>query len=104
MAEAGAAQVFCSWFCLVPQLLARTGGVSLPSWFEQEEDAMQCSWEQIGVLGPIYQLVSRGLSDSDIADKLGVTELSVQSCVAWILHFLKFTSREELILYAADAA
>jgi DNA-binding NarL/FixJ family response regulator len=62
---------------------------------------MRCLWEQIGVLGPIYRLVSRGLNDSDIAGKLGVTELSVQSCVAWILHFLKLTRREELVLYAA---
>jgi DNA-binding NarL/FixJ family response regulator len=65
---------------------------------------MRCFWEQIGVLGPIYRLVGRGLSDSDIADKLDVTELSVQSCVTWMLHFLKFTSREELVLYASSVA
>ena len=50
---------------------------------------MRCFWEQIGVLEPIYRLVGRGLNDSDIAGKLGVTELSVQSCVAWIIHFLR---------------
>jgi DNA-binding NarL/FixJ family response regulator len=44
------------------------------------------------------------LSDGDIAVKLGVTELTVQSCIAWILHCLKFTSREELIQYASSAA
>jgi DNA-binding NarL/FixJ family response regulator len=65
---------------------------------------MRCFWEQTGVLGPIYRLVGRGLSDSDIADNLDVTELSVQSCVTWMLHFLKFTSREELVLYASSAA
>jgi DNA-binding NarL/FixJ family response regulator len=64
---------------------------------------MRCFWEQIGVLAPIYGLVGRGLGDSDIANKLGVTELSVESCIAWMLHFLKLTSREELILYASGA-
>ncbi len=62
---------------------------------------MRCFWEQIGVLEPIYRLVGRGLNDSDIAGKLGVTELSVQSCVAWIIHFLRLPRREELVLYAA---
>jgi DNA-binding NarL/FixJ family response regulator len=65
---------------------------------------MRCFWEQTGVLGPIYRLVGRGLSDSDIAEKLDVTELSVQSCVTWMLHFLKLTSREELVLYASSVA
>lgn len=62
---------------------------------------MRCFWEQIGVLGPVYRLVGRGSNDSDIARKLGVTELNVQSCITWMLHFLKFTSRKELVLYAA---
>ena len=63
---------------------------------------MRCFWEQIGVLAPIYGLVGRGLGNSDMANKLGVTELSVESCIAWMLHFL-LTSREELILYASGA-
>ena len=63
---------------------------------------MRCFWEQIGMLGPVYRLVGRGWNDSDIACKLGVTELSVQSCITWMLHFLKFTRREELVLYAAS--
>lgn len=62
---------------------------------------MRCFWEQIGALGPVYRLVGRGLNDSDIAGKLGVTELSVQSCIMWMLRFLKFASRRELVLYAA---
>ena len=62
---------------------------------------MQCFWEQIVALGPIYRLVGRGLSDRDIAATLGVTELRVQSCTAWMLHF---TNREELLLYAFSAA
>jgi DNA-binding NarL/FixJ family response regulator len=65
---------------------------------------MRCFWEQIGVLGPIYRLAGRGLSNDDIAHELGVTEVTVQSCITWILHFLKFTSREELVLCASGAA
>lgn len=65
---------------------------------------MQCFWEQIGVLGPIYHLASRGLSDGDIADEIGVTEVTVQSCITWILHFLKFTSRQVLVFYGSSAA
>lgn len=40
-------------------------------------------------------------SVSDIAKKLNLTELSVQACIAWILRFLGFTNRNELIHYAA---
>jgi DNA-binding NarL/FixJ family response regulator len=65
---------------------------------------MQCFWEQIGVLGPIYRLAIRGLSDGDIADEIGVSEVTVQSCITWILHFLQFTSRQELVLYGSSAA
>jgi DNA-binding NarL/FixJ family response regulator len=64
---------------------------------------MQCFWEQIGVLGPIYRLAIRGLSDGDIADEIGVSEVTVQSCITWILHFLQFTSRQELVLYDSSA-
>jgi DNA-binding NarL/FixJ family response regulator len=74
-------------------------------WFsDEQEDAMQCFWEQIGVLGPIYRLASRGLSDSDIADQLGLPEVTVHSCITWILHFLQFTTRPELVLYGSSAA
>jgi DNA-binding NarL/FixJ family response regulator len=65
---------------------------------------MQCFWEQIEVLGPIYRLASRGLSDGDIADELGITEVTVQSCITWILRFLQFRSRHELVLYGSSAA
>ena len=65
---------------------------------------MRCFWEQIGLLGPIYRLVGKGLSDTDIAENLGVTDLSVQGCIAWMLRSLKFSSREELVLYASSAA
>jgi hypothetical protein len=61
---------------------------------------MQVFWEQIGVLGPIYRLVGGGLNDGDIATHLGLTEVSVQDCIAWLLRFWGFTNREELALYA----
>jgi DNA-binding NarL/FixJ family response regulator len=62
---------------------------------------MRVFWEKVGVLGPVYHLVGQGFSDRDIAKKLNLTELNVQACIAWILHFLGFTSRNELIRYAA---
>lgn len=62
---------------------------------------MRVFWEKVGALGPVYRLVGQGLSDRDIATKLNLTELSVQACIAWILHFLGFTNRNELIRYAA---
>ena len=62
---------------------------------------MRGFWEKVGVLGPVYRLVGKGLSDRDIATKLNLTELSVQTCIAWILHFLGLTNRDELIRYAA---
>jgi len=62
---------------------------------------MRVLWEKVGVLGPDYRLVGKGLSDRDIATKLKLTELSVQTCISWILHFLGLTNRNELIRYAA---
>ena len=58
---------------------------------------MRRFWEQIGVFGPIYRLAGRGFSNCDIADRLGVTETSVQSCITWMLRFFKVASREELV-------
>ncbi len=65
---------------------------------------MQCFWEQTGALGPIYRLVGRGLNDSDIARKLDLTEVKVQSCIAWTVHFLKLKDRQGLVEYASSAA
>src|SRR4030095_11657246 len=66
-----------------------------------EVNLMRVFWEKVGMLGPVYRLVGKGLSDRDIATKLNLTELSVQTCIAWILHFLGLTNRNELIRYAA---
>jgi hypothetical protein len=62
---------------------------------------MRVFWEQVRALGPVYRLVCQGFSDRDIATKLDLTELRVQSCIAWILHFVGFTNRNEVIRYAA---
>ena len=62
---------------------------------------MRCFWEQTGVLGPIYRLLGQGLHD---ARKLNLTDVNVQSWIAWILHFLNLENREELVAYAAPAA
>lgn len=64
---------------------------------------MRVFWEKAGVLGPIYRLVGRGLSDSEIANKLNIDEIRVQNCISWILRFLQFTTRAELVLYACLA-
>jgi hypothetical protein len=61
-------------------------------------------WEKLGVLGPIYRLVGQGLSDSDIARKLNLTEPTVRGCIGWILRFLQFTERKELIRYSSASA
>jgi hypothetical protein len=65
---------------------------------------MRVFWERVGVLGPIYRLVGRGLGDSDIANKLNVDETRVQSCISWMLRFLRFTTRAELVLHACPAS
>jgi DNA-binding NarL/FixJ family response regulator len=65
---------------------------------------MRVFWEQTGVLLPIYRLAGKGLSDCEIAAKLSITELKVQSCMAWLLHFLKMTDRNQLVGYESSSA
>ena len=65
---------------------------------------MRCFWEQTGVLGPIYHSLGQGLNDGDIARKLNITEVNVQTCITWILHFLNLKDRRELVTYASGAA
>jgi hypothetical protein len=64
---------------------------------------MRVFWEKLGVLGPIYGLVGQGLSDSDIARKLNLTESTVRGCIGWILRFLQFTERKELMRHSSAA-
>ena len=65
---------------------------------------MRCFWEQTGVLGPVYRLLAQGLNDGDIAKKLNLSEVNVQSCIAWILHVLNLRNRQELVLFASAPA
>jgi DNA-binding NarL/FixJ family response regulator len=60
--------------------------------------------EQTGILGPIYRLVSEGLNDNDIAVKMNLTEVKVEGCIAWIVHFLALKNRQQLVQYASIAA
>lgn len=62
---------------------------------------MQRSWEQADVLGPIYRLPGQGLDDKDIARKVKLAEVNVQTCIASRVHFLKLTNRQDLVLYAS---
>lgn len=62
---------------------------------------MRCHWEKLGVLGPIYELVGRGLSDHEIANKLNITEVTVRDCTSWLMHFLKCDNWARLAQYAS---
>lgn len=62
---------------------------------------MRCFWEHTGVLEPIYRLFGQGLNDKDIGTKLGLAEVNVQNCIAWVIHFLNLKDRQELVLYAS---
>ena len=59
--------------------------------------------KQTGVLGPIYRLLGQGLDDDDIAVKLDLTEVKVQGCIAWIVHFLELKNHQALVEYASLA-
>ena len=62
---------------------------------------MRIVWEKLGMLGPVFRLGSQGLSDSEIASRLNITEVKVRDCIAWILKFLRLTDRRELAQYAS---
>ena len=63
---------------------------------------MRTYWEKLGILGPIYHLVGRGLSNQDIAAKLNITDVNVENCISWLLRFLHYNSRAQLVLRAAN--
>jgi hypothetical protein len=68
---------------------------------EERRNSMVNYWERVGLLGPIYRLIGRGLNDHEIAARLNITEVNVNGCIAWLTHFLNCTSRTELIDYAS---
>lgn len=70
---------------------------------DREVTHMRVYWERIGLLGPIYRLVGKGLNDREIANKLNVTETKVQGCLSWMLHSFKIPSRMELARDAFNA-
>jgi len=47
-------------------------------------------------------MLGRGFTDREIANELSVDEAKVTSCIAWTLHFLHFTEREQLVADAGD--
>jgi len=67
----------------------------------ERRHTMRCHWEKLGVLGPIYGLFSKGISDREIANKLNLTEVTMRGCTLWLLHFLKCETRAELVLCAS---
>jgi DNA-binding NarL/FixJ family response regulator len=64
---------------------------------------MKNHWESLGILGPVYRGLGRGLSDREMATDLHVSETSVASCVDWLLRFLKLTNRRGLMRRAHRA-
>lgn len=64
---------------------------------------MRVYWERIGVLGPIYRLVGKGLNDREIANKLDITEITVRGCISWMLHSFKMPNRMQLARDAFSA-
>jgi len=63
---------------------------------------MKVFWEKVGILGPVYRLAGQGLSNREIATKLDITEIKVEGCVGWILQFLQFKDRLQLVQYASS--
>jgi hypothetical protein len=60
--------------------------------------------ENPGVCCPIYRLAGEGLSDSDVAKRLNVTEPIVHEGVRRVLDFLGFTDRNQLVDYYSNAS
>lgn len=58
---------------------------------------MRVFWEKVGILGPVFRVAGQGFRDREIAHRLNLRELNVHGCVAWVLHFLRFMDRIELI-------
>jgi hypothetical protein len=81
-----------------------TPSFALLVWSTSGGDDMRCFWEQTGLLGPIYHSLGEGLDDREIAKKLGLTEVNIQNCIAWVLHFLKLKDRQDLVLYVSARA
>jgi len=62
---------------------------------------MRMYWEKTGILAPVFRMAGQGFSDAEIASRLNTSEANVQSRVHWIMHFLQFSDRIELIQCAS---
>ena len=62
---------------------------------------MRAHWERTGILVPAFRLAGHVFSDGEIASSLNTSEVNVQGCVDWIMHFLQFSDRMELIRYVS---
>jgi DNA-binding NarL/FixJ family response regulator len=71
---------------------------------QRERHVMHVPWERIDVLSPVYRMVGQGLSDDEIAKRLGLSEPAVQDCVSWLCHFSQTNTRAALIQRATGAA
>jgi hypothetical protein len=58
----------------------------------------------IGVFCPIYRLAGEGLSDSDVAKRLNLTEPIVHESVRRVLDLLEFRDRNQLVEYYSNAS
>lgn len=54
----------------------------------------------MGILGPVYRLIGRGLSNDEIASRLNTSEENVRRCVDWLTRFGPDYSRAELEAFA----
>ncbi len=96
-------QLFLSMWAIM-MLETSTSSLLLLVYSTSGGDDMRSFWEQTGILGPIYHSLGEGLDDRDIAKKLGLTEVNVQNCIAWVLHLLKLKDRQELVLNTSAGA
>jgi hypothetical protein len=60
--------------------------------------------KSVGVYCPIYRLAGEGLSDSDVAKRLNLTEPILHEGVRRVMDLLKFRDRNQLIEYYSNAS
>ena len=63
---------------------------------DHTSEAMQVFLEKTGILGPVYRLMGRGLSDSEIAYDLDIPQVRVHDCIDWMRHFLHCKDHNEV--------
>lgn len=95
-------QTISDWFGKVTSRLnskhSSTRGVRTASTKPRDT---RSHWEKMGIIAPVYRLVSQGANDHEIAVRLNLTENTVYGCTGYIMRRLKCRTRTELILYAS---